>query len=407
MINKKDEYLLQALEESRCLNRRQVENYLQGDLFPEEIRAIELHLADCKLCNFALEGFQQHDDFKILIQELEQPHLPEVKKITVAAASHKKAKDLSDLPKPRKEDNKSNQAESSKQKPKRKTDLIIKSAGAALILSAGAYALWLYEYKTPQNTYYAPQTPSFPSFKKAVDSEKSKGKDDLNNKEIVTASEIQEPIPSTENKINTEADSATKETSTTEEEKTNPPKDDSIDQKNTSQKADSKLKTENTTANNTNKTTEEKKKEATPVEKSSQKTTENKGTENKVSSNSNRPAEAQNPKAEEKVENKNQKNTTASTSNTNQENVSAPSGDDYDIGVSLFKKKQYESALVFLGSVVKDKNNPKYFDALYYSALCNKNLKNKQKAKQQFQQIIKANAPQKTAAQNQLDDLND
>lgn len=400
MINKKDEYLLQALEESRCLNKRQIENYLQGDLFPEEIRAIELHLADCKLCNFALEGFQQQEDFKILIQELEHPHLPEIKKIAVATSSHKKAKDHSDLLKPKEEDNIIGQTANSKQKSKKKTDLIIKSAGAALILSAGAYALWLYEYKTPQNTYYSPQTPSFPSLKKTTDPEKSKENGELSNKEIVAAPEIQEPISTAENKINVEEDSATKEISIAAEEKTNLTKDDSVDQKNTIQKADLKLKTENTTANSTNKQAEEKKKEIASTEKPNQKVNENKET-----SSGNRSSENQNLKVEEKVEAKNQKK--PPSSNSTQETASAPSGDDYDIGVSLFRKKQYESALVFLSSVVKDKNNPKYFDALYYSALCNKNLKNKQKAKQQFQQIIKANAPQKTAAQNQLDDLND
>lgn len=52
-----DDKLLQILKGSACINRRQMIDYLQGKLFPEELYVVELHLNECPFCNDAIAGY--------------------------------------------------------------------------------------------------------------------------------------------------------------------------------------------------------------------------------------------------------------------------------------------------------------------------------------------------------------
>lgn len=56
------ERLLNILDQSTCLTRRQMKDYLAGTMLPEEIHAAETHIASCPLCSMALEGFEANSD---------------------------------------------------------------------------------------------------------------------------------------------------------------------------------------------------------------------------------------------------------------------------------------------------------------------------------------------------------
>lgn len=49
--------LIKAIDNSACLTRRQIDDYLQKKLFPEELYVVEMHLNECPFCNDAIEGF--------------------------------------------------------------------------------------------------------------------------------------------------------------------------------------------------------------------------------------------------------------------------------------------------------------------------------------------------------------
>ena len=46
------------LDESACLSRRQLRNYIEGRMVAEELHAIEHHLNTCHLCSEALSGYE-------------------------------------------------------------------------------------------------------------------------------------------------------------------------------------------------------------------------------------------------------------------------------------------------------------------------------------------------------------
>ena len=48
-------------EESRCLSREVLKEYLEDTLTPEKRQAAEKHLIDCELCSDALEGYMEAD----------------------------------------------------------------------------------------------------------------------------------------------------------------------------------------------------------------------------------------------------------------------------------------------------------------------------------------------------------
>ncbi|MBS1616193.1 MAG: hypothetical protein JST06_08770 [Bacteroidetes bacterium] len=56
------EQLLHILDQSVCLSRKQMKEYLSGAMLPEEVHAAEVHLNTCPLCRLALEGFETHSE---------------------------------------------------------------------------------------------------------------------------------------------------------------------------------------------------------------------------------------------------------------------------------------------------------------------------------------------------------
>ncbi len=53
------EELLHILDQSVCLTRKQMRDYLSGSMLPEEVHATQVHLNSCPLCRVALEGFEE------------------------------------------------------------------------------------------------------------------------------------------------------------------------------------------------------------------------------------------------------------------------------------------------------------------------------------------------------------
>ncbi len=107
-----NERLLHILDETACLTRRQMKDYLSGNMLPEEIHAAEAHIASCPLCNMAVEGFEVHgDEAQEAINSLNssflkahfdsitpQIHLNSLSPATVVSRPKKKAKTVSLLP---------------------------------------------------------------------------------------------------------------------------------------------------------------------------------------------------------------------------------------------------------------------------------------------------------------------
>ncbi len=56
------EQLIHILDQSVCLSRKQMKEYLGGAMLPEEVHAAELHLISCALCSLAMEGFEEHSE---------------------------------------------------------------------------------------------------------------------------------------------------------------------------------------------------------------------------------------------------------------------------------------------------------------------------------------------------------
>lgn len=54
------EQLIHILDESVCLSRRQLKDYLEGTMLPIENHAVEVHLNSCPLCRMAVEGFEEN-----------------------------------------------------------------------------------------------------------------------------------------------------------------------------------------------------------------------------------------------------------------------------------------------------------------------------------------------------------
>ena len=56
------EQLIHILDQSVCLSRKQMKEYISGTMQREEMHAAEIHLSSCPLCSMAMEGFEAHSD---------------------------------------------------------------------------------------------------------------------------------------------------------------------------------------------------------------------------------------------------------------------------------------------------------------------------------------------------------
>lgn len=59
--------IIKAIENSACLTRRQIEDYLNNKLFPEELYVVEMHLVECPFCNDAIEGYTKAPEARVTL----------------------------------------------------------------------------------------------------------------------------------------------------------------------------------------------------------------------------------------------------------------------------------------------------------------------------------------------------
>lgn len=64
--------LIKAIDNSACLTRRQINDYLQKKLYPEELYVVEMHLIECPFCNDAIEGFATIDNANNYLSKVEE-----------------------------------------------------------------------------------------------------------------------------------------------------------------------------------------------------------------------------------------------------------------------------------------------------------------------------------------------
>lgn len=70
--------LIKAIDNSACLTRRQINDYIYKKLFPEELYVVEMHLNECPFCNDAIEGFLKTDNANQLLSEVDTLQLPAI-----------------------------------------------------------------------------------------------------------------------------------------------------------------------------------------------------------------------------------------------------------------------------------------------------------------------------------------
>jgi len=70
--------LIKAIDNSACLTRRQINDYIYKKLFPEEQYVVEMHLNECPFCNDAIEGFLNTANANQLLSEVDTLQLPAV-----------------------------------------------------------------------------------------------------------------------------------------------------------------------------------------------------------------------------------------------------------------------------------------------------------------------------------------
>lgn len=70
--------LIKAIDNSACLTRRQIDDYLQHKLFPEELYVVEMHLNECPFCNDAVEGYTKSGNANQLLSTVETFSFTEV-----------------------------------------------------------------------------------------------------------------------------------------------------------------------------------------------------------------------------------------------------------------------------------------------------------------------------------------
>jgi len=341
-----DERILQVLDNSACLSKGQMVGYVKNTLYPEELRAVELHLAGCPLCNDALEGLESQADIEKVLASITPPVLP-----AVAPREKEKPKEKKEQPAPIKVEKPKPVVVTATTATANVITEVIKrpmnwkrpiALAAALIIGFGAY--WYFEMRPKDNKQLA-----------------------INTEEAVTDTPQQtanETAPIiAQSKV---ADTVTKVVAV--EPKKNV---DSI----------VKRKEELALA---------KKKDSVGNEKNALAARQMAAS----------PAVAETATADENIAEEKD----AQAAKAKKETPKEPQT-DYEIGLRLYKQNQYASALMYLKDAESNKSDPKHVDALFYSALCNKYLGKDRRARKQFERIVEANGAYKKAAQKQLDEM--
>jgi hypothetical protein len=360
-----DDKLLQILDNSACLRKGQMIGYLKGSLYPEELRVVELHLSECSLCNDALEGLQlisqpEATIDNISLPELPQPASPERKTGTSGEPSASKRPEIKVNTTER-----SNPYTTQKLTRRPRNYSWVGGVGIAALLLLGSVLIWQFELRNKSNIpSLAGNNASFP-----VDS-------------ILDSS------------LSNEKPSATKQIALTESKAVQSASLDSIGV--LKQTKPDSLQQVASAAHEGKITASKDSVTASTLPKH-------------MIRDSADHAVAMNEKDGAKQTTANTKADKPTIAATRQQEDPAAPGEisDMETGLRLFKQKKYASALLYLKSAESDNDHPRHWDAVYYSALCNKYLGKTGRAKRLFKKIVNADAPQKSAAEKQLQELAD
>ncbi len=368
-----EERILQILDQSACLSKGQLTGYLKRTLYPEELRAVELHLAGCPLCNDALEGYEKLADAASVLGAIKMPVLPAIapkekekpkeKKEPVVVA---KAAKPEPAPAPAPQPGNDNTAKLTSQ---RSTARLLRPLGIAAALVIGFGALWYFGLRDKG----------------------SQGELAQNNEPVQTTTDS--------NTVDNRRLAASNPTSTQQAAPVPaaPPKPhkDSLLAAHTTRHADTTIKAarlQQAPAAMAMQAENAAAPEVAAADRVSEDKLKEEATEKRMRKSEDNMAAA---KAAAK---------SADIKEDRKKEADKPQS-DFEKGLELYKQKQYASALLYFRSAESDDGNPRHWDAVYYSALCNKSLNKKRRAIKQFQRVIDAGASQKNAAQKQLNEL--
>lgn len=357
-----DQNILQILDQSACLSKSQLIGYLNHNLFPEELRTVELHLSSCVLCSEALEGLEAVQNAESLLASIVPPVLPaiilpekpaekkelkpEVKPVHVPSQKHLRIK---------------NQAESKSQEPNKYNSnprgFWFKSIGAAAALIIGFGLIWYFELGSDKE-------------RKNVISGNLINADSERRTE--NAANAPQPVASITDSLKMMAEKKTKDSvylAALKVERLKKQKD--------SLALIAAAGEKDTIGKNAAKTL------LAAKEQEEIRVTEPNPSAKKQAATADMAAMA--PKKEE--DNKTTKS-------------------DFESGMQLYKQNNFASALLYFKTAESNDKDPKHWEAVYLSGMCNKSLDKKRKAIKYFERVVEAKAPQAKAAQKQLDELN-
>ncbi|WP_118974895.1 hypothetical protein [Taibaiella koreensis] len=363
-----DERILQILANSACLSKGQLLGYMRHTLYPEELRAVELHLSTCSLCNDALEGLETQVDTEQLLASLVPPVLPYV------TPKEKPKEKKEPVPvirqeKPPVANTNRTPATASPAATEQGTVQRLRPGsrwgrpvGIAALLVLGTAALWYFVVNPKTDS-----TPQLAQQQQETTDKTAAPVADSANPQLAAAMQAEEQRAALAAKEQKHKDSLL----LARQEVRQKARKDSLARIAALRRTDTL--TDGAMARSANAA-----KESTRV-----------ASEDVVARKA-VAAAAPAPKKEEKKDEPKESKKVLS---------------DFELGMQKYKEKNYASALLYFKSAESDKGDPRHWDAVYYSALCNKNLDKRRKAIKLFERVVDANAPQKKAAQKQLDEL--
>ncbi len=336
----KDEQLLKILDNSACLRKRQMLSYIKKELFPEELRAVELHLVGCKLCHDAIEGLKKLEDIEEEINELPLPVFPKIEIPTKSIENkiHTPNRRI---------------------KKRKKGFQISGSVSIVALITLGIVSIYFFEYRPNVQKQKQVSSNNKPTVDRHVTStliDTSSLEDNQNNK-IIENNQV--------------ASLASTPVNNVDQDEVEKPEQENFEEIDTQKKA---INQEVISKVNTPPVMVNKKEQSNIKEKIEEKKEIIK-------------KEEQPKPVPESV------------------SVKKTVETDFDIGLSLFNKGNYASALLYFKNAESNKDNPRHIDAIYYSALCNKHLNKKGRARRMLKQVIKADGKFKIEAENELNNL--
>jgi hypothetical protein len=361
-----DDRLLQILENSSCLSKGQLTGYLKHTLYPEELRAVELHLSSCALCNDALEGMETQVDIDKLLASMVPPALPN----TAAKEKPKEKKEVPVVAKPEKAETVIPLAKTTAQhttEPENKNDVHTnpfrprrrwaRPIGIAAALVLGCGALWYFKFNKENSERQIAEHINQPTYTEPAQRD--------SDRQTV----MQAVTPGQQDSLNKVAEKK---------------HSDSIY---LAKKEEQKLKAL---------------KDSTSLALAA-KGDSGKG---KIATESQSIAASKTTEAEEKEQPEiAMKRVAAAPAVSKPKTESKEEPSDFELGMQKYKQRNYASALLYFKSAESDKGDPKHWEAVYYSGLCNKLLNKDRKARKLFERVVDAGVPMKKAAQKQLDDM--